>query len=308
MKASKGKGGKKTPKKNKKPTVVGKKPTTSKKPKQKRKRNRYNAVMSAVSKYCKDTYGIPCPRDEMNRVYNDLKSRHTAEEWSKDYKVINDVIQRLDYYIRYKDADSDAPMPSFNRSVDWFNIIDKLMREDGLYFKEDDTIVLRMGDLDLGDYEVKHKDLDELYYHELYNKLRSREYEITSKTGKGSPVSSFVFNEGASDVGSRKYVFDIDIGHDLTKDERSWSETFTQGQSIPMPESPESILSGSPMPSVGGNGDELKVLQLKKDLAELRHKDIDNLNKMLEMTIITKGQYKAEYDKIMSKYGKGGQV
>ena len=313
MKDSKGKKGKSTTKKKVKPVKLRKKATTTKSKGLKRKRNRYNAVMSAVSKYCRDTYGVPCPRDEMNRVYKDLKSRHTAEEWSQDYKVINDVIQRLDYFLRYKDADIDAPMPSFNRSVDWFNLIDKLMREDGLYFNEDDTIVLRMDELGLGTYETAHKDLDELYYHELYNKLRSREYEPTSKTGIGSPVSAFVYDNDSSDVGARRYVFDIAIGHGLEGNEADWSEDFTQGQSISTPMSPEASLdaelSGSGVRSSDSQmGDEVKLLQLKKDLAELRQKDVANLNKMMELTIITKDQYKTEYDKIMSKYGQGGQV
>lgn len=296
MASNKKKKGKSTPKKSKKALKVRKKVSTTKSTGKKRRKNRYNAIRSAVSRYCKDTYGVPCPDKELNKIYNELKGRYSAKEWTKDYKVVNEIIDKIDYYLRNKDVGEDAPFPDFSRSIDWFTLIDKLIREDGLYFQPDDTIVLRTGDMDLGNYEVEHQNLDELYYEELYNKLRSREYEMTRLTGKGSPVSSFEFNPDDSDVSGRRFVFDMDMGHGLAEEDLDWSEDFKKGEAIPRPKAPKDVLE-----SKGSASEQLELSRNRKE-------ELERIDKMLEMTIITKKEYKKYFDEIMKRYGKGGKV
>ena len=127
MASNKKKKGKSTPKKSKKALKVRKKVSTTKSTGKKRRKNRYNAIRSAVSRYCKDTYGVPCPDKELNKIYNELKGRYSAKEWTKDYKVVNEIIDKIDYYLRNKDVGEDAPFPDFSRSIDWFTLIDKLI-------------------------------------------------------------------------------------------------------------------------------------------------------------------------------------
>ena len=271
--------GKNTPKK-------GKNPTNQKK-KTKGRVNRYIAIRSAVSKYCREQYNKPCPEKEMNRIYWELKDRY-------DDVPVGKVLAEMDVLIGQKDRDE---LPAEMVFVQWYNMGNLLFRADGLFFKSDDDIELDLSAMGMDTFKGKYAEMSQIYRNDIYPTLRIRTYEAEDNDGwSASPQPTFIFNEELSDVKNRKFVWTMEQTY-ITQEEMDNYEWRDGDGSAP-----------KRIPQKGIKSDEVRLAELRKEINAQRESALNRIDKMLEMGVINNKEYKAYYDDIMKKYNRGGVV
>jgi len=271
--------GKNTPKK-------GKNPANQKK-KTKGRVNRYIAIRSAVSKYCREQYNKPCPEKEMNRIYWELKDRY-------DDVPVGKVLAEMDVLIGQKDRDE---LPAEMVFVQWYNMGNLLFRADGLFFKSDDDIELDLSAMGMDTFKGKYAEMSEIYRNDIYPTLRIRTYEAEDNDGwSASPQPTFIFNEELSDVKNRKFVWTMEQTY-ITQEEMDNYEWRDGDGSAP-----------KRIPQKGIKSDEVRLAELRKEINAQRESALNRIDKMLEMGVINNKEYKAYYDDIMKKYNRGGVV
>jgi len=271
--------GKNTPKK-------GKNPANQKK-KTKGRVNRYIAIRSAVSKYCREQYNKPCPEKEMNRIYWELKDRY-------DDVPVGKVLAEMDVLIGQKDRDE---LPAEMVFVQWYNMGNLLFRADGLFFKSDDDIELDLSAMGMDTFKGKYAEMSQIYRNDIYPTLRIRTYEAEDNDGwSASPQPTFIFNEELSDVKNRKFVWTMEQTY-ITQEEMDNYEWRDGDGSAP-----------KMIPQKGIKSDEVRLAELRKEINAQRESALNRIDKMLEMGVINNKEYKAYYDDIMKKYNRGGVV
>ena len=97
----------------------------------------------------------------------------------------------------------------------WFDVVDRLKGNDGLYFRDEDMIVLDFSSVsdDLGVMKTPYSSLEEFYTDDLYPLVQEYFEDVYNQTGiKVSPPPTFVLNEEQTDYEKRifRYEFDID--------------------------------------------------------------------------------------------------
>ena len=278
---------KKTAKANTKP--LKRKPAKRKsKAKGKRKVNRYIAIRSATSKYCKENYGKACPEKEMNRIYWELKARYGDVP-------LKSVLDEMDVILGNKDRDS---LPDDLILFSWFHIEYLLFRADGLFFSADDDITLDLSNMGMGVFEGKYGEMPLIYRDEIYPTLRGRTYEAESNGWSASPLPTFNYNSKASSVKNRKFVWGMEQTYLDQKELDGYAWQDNGQRSSPM----------KTIPQAGVSSDAVRLAELQKDINAQREDAFNRVDRMLDMGVITKEQYKGYYDDIMSKYAKGGIV
>lgn len=271
--------GKNTPKK-------GKNPANQKK-KTKGRVNRYIAIRSAVSKYCREQYNKPCPEKEMNRIYWELKDRY-------DDVPVGKVLAEMDVLIGQKDRDE---LPAEMVFVQWYNMGNLLFRADGLFFKSDDDIELDLSAMGMDTFKGKYAEMSQIYRNDIYPTLRIRTYEAEDNEGwSASPQPTFIFNEELSDVKNRKFVWTMEQTY-ITQEEMDNYEWRDGDGSAP-----------KRIPQKGVKSDEVRLAELRKEINAQRESALNRIDKMLEMGVINNKEYKSYYDDIMAKYNRGGVV
>ena len=274
----------KTPKGNNTPKK-GKKPANQKK-KTKGRVNRYIAIRSAVSKYCREQYNKPCPEKEMNRIYWELKDRY-------DDVPVGKVLAEMDVLIGQKDRDE---LPAEMVFVQWYNMANLLFRADGLFFKSDDDIELDLSAMGMGTFKGKYGEMNTLYRDKVYPTLRMRTYEAEDNGWSASPQPTFLFDNEKSDVKNRNFVWTIEQSYipQDDMDDYVWRDGVGG--------------AAKRIPQKGVKSDEVRLTELKKEINAQRESALNRIDKMLEMGVITKAEYKKYYDDVMEKYNRGGVV
>ena len=175
-----------------------------------KKQNSYHIIQSAISNYCKEKYGKSCSKKEMSEIYQALKSRY------KDSKGVqinpNEIAKEIDKRLAYYDV---TKVPKVLKDFLWFDVVDRLKGNDGLYFRDEDMIVLDFSSVsdDLGVMKTPYSSLEEFYTDDLYPLVQEYFEDVYNQTGiKVSPPPTFVLNEEQTDYEKRifRYEFDID--------------------------------------------------------------------------------------------------
>ena len=175
-----------------------------------KKQNSYHIIQSAISNYCKEKYGKSCSKKEMSEIYQALKSRY------KDSKGVqinpNEIAKEIDKRLAYYDV---TKVPKVLKDFLWFDIVDRLKGNDGLYFRDEDMIVLDFSSVsdDLGVMKTPYSSLEEFYTDDLYPLVQEYFEDVYNQTGiKVSPPPTFVLSEDKTDYEKRifRYEFDID--------------------------------------------------------------------------------------------------
>lgn len=270
--------GKNTPKKRKK--------SANQKKLGKNRVNRYIAIRSAVSKYCREQYNKPCPEKEMNRIYWELKSRY-------DDVPVGKVLAEIDILIGQKDRNE---LPAELGFVQWYNMSNLLFRADGLFFRSDDDIELDLSAMGMGKFSGKYAEMSDIYRNEIYPTLRMRTYEAEDNGWSASPQPTFLFNEELSDVKNRKFVWELEQSYIPQEEMDDYDWRDGKGGSM------------KKVPQKGVKSDEVRLAELRKEINAQRESALNRIDKMLEMGVITKKEYKSYYDDIMEKYNRGGVV
>ena len=250
-----------------------------------RKTNRYLQIRSAVSKYCKDTYGKPCPQKEMTRIYREMKDRYKEIP-------IDKVLDEIDFILGNKDRDK---LPDALVTFDWFDLESALLRGDGLFFKSDDDIELDLSSMDLGVFNMKHGELALVYRDEIYGNLRNRTYEAEEVTGIGSPVPKFILDSDAlgGKGKNRKFVWRLQDSYGL--ENYDWgSRKFEprKGRTIPQK----------------GVDKEVRLKEAQVKINSQREAALNRIDMLLEKGVINNKQYLEKYDEVMKKYESGGII
>jgi len=277
--ARKGKKGSGTPRKPKKPL--------KRKKKGKRKVNRYIAIRSAVSKYCREQYSKPCPEKEMNRIYWELKNRYGDVP-------IGRVLTEMDVILGNKDRDE---LPAELIWMQWYNLSHLLFRADGLYFRADDDIVLDLTAMGMDRFEGKYGEMGLIYRDKIYPTLRMRTYEAENNGWAASPQPAFGFNIDKSDVKGRKFVWEIEQTYIPQEelDNYQWRDSMATAATRKIPQK-------------GVSSDAVRLAELRKEINAQREDALTRIDRMIDMGVITKAEYKKYYDDIMEKYNRGGVV
>ena len=267
------------------------KPSKARKSKKKganSKVNRYIAIRSATSKYCRENYGKSCPEKEMNRIYWELKARYGEVP-------ISSVLDEMDVILGNKDRDA---LPDDLILFSWFHIEYLLFRADGLFFRADD-IVLDLSNMGMGLFEGKYGEMPLIYRDEIYPTLRGRTYEAEANGWSASPLPTFNYNAKASNIKKRKFVWGIEQTYLDQKDLDTyvWQDN---GQ--------RSTITPQAIPQKGVAADAVRLAELQKDINAQREDALNRVERMLDMGVITKAEFKKYYDDIMQKYAKGGVV
>jgi len=194
-----------------------------------RKQSSYDILQSAVSQYCKDRYARlmasnelsaeqkkkirkTCTKAEIKEIYNSLKGRFLKDAKgikgrSKDVISPSEIASKIDSILGYYGA-SDIPL-QLREPIEWYYIIDYLLNNDGLFFKDDDIMIFNCStlDLSLGQYEVFYKDVDTELGDTMYVDLR--QFIDENPEYDNSPIPEFVLNEEMSDIENRTFVWDL---------------------------------------------------------------------------------------------------
>jgi hypothetical protein len=194
-----------------------------------RKKSSYDIIQSAISKYCKERYARlmasnelsaeekkkirkTCTKEEIKEIYNSLKGRFLKD--TKDVKGRNkdkispsEIASKIDSILGYYGA-NDIPL-QLREPIEWYYIIDYLLNNDGLFFKESDILIFNCStlDLSLGQYEVFYKDVDIELGDTMYVDLR--QFIDENPEYDNSPIPEFVLNEEMSDIENRTFVWDL---------------------------------------------------------------------------------------------------
>lgn len=276
----------KRPKKAIKKKVTKRKASKKKKSGKPRKLNRYMAIRSAVSKYCRETYGKPCPNKEMNRIYWELKARY-------DDVPIEKVLDEIDFLLSEKDSEG---LPTDATKFDWFNLDTLLFRSDGLYFHSGDRIVLDMRSMGLGIVEGLYGNMPLIWLNDIYPTLRGRTYEAEANGWSASPLPAFIFDKEASDVKGRKYVWRLGqsyVEQDYL-DAYVWQDNATgSSRGVPQADVPR---------------DAVRLEELKTENAKLRAAELLGLKEMYNDKVFTREEYAAMVKEVYGKFAKGGVV
>lgn len=190
----------------KKPRVVKRKA----KRQEPKKRNSYHIIQSAISNYCKEKYGKSCSKKEMSEIYQALKSRFANNNGEQINP--NEIAREIDKRLAYYDVNK---VPKVLKDFLWFDIVDRLKGNDGLYFRDEDMIVLDFSSVseDLGVMKTPYSSLEEFYTDDLYPLVQEYFEDVYNQTGiKVSPPPTFVLNDEKTDYEKRifRYEFDID--------------------------------------------------------------------------------------------------
>jgi len=175
-----------------------------------KKQNSYHIIQSAISNYCKEKYGKSCSKKEMSEIYQALKSRYKDSKGNQINP--NEIAKEIDKRLAYYDG---TKVPKVLKDFLWFDIVDRLKGNDGLYFRDEDMIVLDFSSVsdDLGVMRTPYSSLDEFYTDDLYPLVQEYFEDVYNQTGiKVSPPPTFVLNEEQTDYEKRifRYEFDID--------------------------------------------------------------------------------------------------
>jgi hypothetical protein len=263
-----------------------KKPTKKKKGK-KRAPNNYFQIRSAVSKYCKEKFGKPCPEKEMRRIYYDVKRRFFPNT------PISEVLSDVNAILSNKDGDK---VPANVLAFPWYDIEDTLVRGDGLFFRADDSITLDLSVLDMGVIETTFGELPMVYRDEIYPTLRNRTYEIEARNLAPSPMPEFTYNSKASNIEERKFVWGLKADFNRPKG------FVFEGTYTARPQGMRSI------PQKGVKSDAVLLEELKNKNAELRAKELSNLKQLYDDKIITREEYAQLVKGVYDKFSLGGVV
>ena len=194
-----------------------------------RKKSSYDIIQSAISKYCKERYSRlmasnelsaeekkkirkTCTKEEIKEIYNSLKGRFLKDAKgikgrSKDVISPSEIASKIDSILGYYGA-IDIPL-QLREPIEWYYIIDYLLNNDGLFFKENDILIFNCStlDLSLGQYEVFYKDVDTELGDTMYVDLR--QFIDENPEYDNSPIPEFVLNEEMSDIENRTFVWDL---------------------------------------------------------------------------------------------------
>ena len=274
------------------------KPLKKKKPSKKkkgkiRKPNSYFAIRSAVSKYCREKYGKPCPEKEMRRIYYDVKRRYFPET------PLSEILVEIDSILSNKDSNS---VPPNTLSFPWYEIENQIFRGDGLFFRADDTIILDLSLVDMGIFETAFAELP-VIFREVYPTFRRRTYEIEAQGFAASPMPEFLYNEEASNIEERKFEWDL-VGNFTIPIDFTFTDTYTSA-----PKMRRSI------PQKGVKADEIRLKELEVESLKAqvernkqKQEEFDRIERMFSMGVITKEQFKDYYDDINKKFNVGGEL
>ena len=257
--------GKPTPK-PKKASKRGKKVVSKK-----RRPNRYNAIRSATSKYCKEKYNSRCPNTKLNAIYRELKKKY-------DKVPLEKVLEKVDTYIDNIER-SVAPeiVTADDAGLEWFYMEDLVSNKNLKYFKPKDKLTFDLGLVDEGKFTTTYKNFPKFYRDKLYPILNQK------KSIRVSPVPVFKLNTAKTDPSSREFVWDL---------EGNLAEEDTIKPKVIKQRGVESDLSPKE----------------KLEASRLREKALDRLDKRFDAGIFTKEEYKKKYEEIMNKYNKGGTI
>jgi len=175
-----------------------------------KKQNSYHIIQSAISNYCKEKYGKSCSKKEMSEIYQALKSRYKDSKGNQINP--NEIAKEIDKRLAYYDV---TKVPKVLKDFLWFDIVDRLKGNDGLYFRDEDMIVLDFSGIsdDLGVMRTPYSSLEEFYTDDLYPLVQEYFEDVYNQTGiKVSPPPTFVLNDEQTDYEKRifRYEFDID--------------------------------------------------------------------------------------------------
>jgi hypothetical protein len=103
---------------------------------------------------------------------------------------------------------SDIPL-QLREPIEWYYIIDYLLNNDGLFFKENDILIFNCAtlELSLGQYEVFYKEVDVDLVDTMYVDLR--QFIDENPEYDNSPIPEFVLNEELSDIENRTFIWDL---------------------------------------------------------------------------------------------------
>ena len=107
---------------------------------------------------------------------------------------------------------------------------------------------------------------------------------------------TFLFNEELSDVKNRKFVWELEQSYIPQEEMDDYDWRDGKGGSM------------KKVPQKGVKSDEVRLAELRKEINAQRESALNRIDKMLEMGVITKKEYKSYYDDIMEKYNRGGVV
>ena len=194
-----------------------------------RKKSSYDIIQSAISKYCKERYNRlmasnelsaeekkkirkTCTKEEIKEIYNSLKGRFLKDTKgikgrSKNVISPSEIASKIDSILGYYGA-IDIPL-QLREPIQWYFIIDYLLNNDGLFFKENDILIFNCStlDLSLGQYEVFYKDVDTELSDTMYVDLR--QFIDENPEYDDSPIPEFVLNEELSDIENRTFIWDL---------------------------------------------------------------------------------------------------
>ena len=309
MTKKKGTKGKRVPPKTKKassklksaskPKKAIKTKSTKKKISKPRKVNRYIAIRSATSEYCREVYGKPCPNAEMNRIYWELKARYSEVP-------IGEVLKGMDKFLGHKD---DSKVPEEVLAFPWFSLESLMYRGDGLFFKSEDTIIMDFSSLGMGVLETTYGNLPWEFRDNYYTALRSRSHEAMDNptfAGGSDVIPYLIYDNSKSNVEGRIFYWGLSQGfatQDVV-DAHTWVDApIEHGR-----EAKTATIEQNPVSSEAIRMKELEVQtnELRVKANSQREEALKRIDKMIDMGVITKEQYKGYYDDIMDKYARGG--
>ena len=275
---------------------VSKTKVKSTKPK---KVNRYIAIRSATSKYCREMYGKPCPNAEMNRIYWELKARY-------DEVPIGEVLKGMDRFLGHKDSHT---VPEEVLAFPWFSLESLMYRGDGLFFHSDDTIIMDFSALGMGVLNTSYGNLPWEFRDNFYTALRMRSHEASDNplfVGGSDSIPYLIFDKSKSNVDGRVFFWGLSQGFATQEviDSHTWVDA-------PIEYSREPKTATIAQNAVSSDAIRMKELEVQTNELRVkanaqREEALKRIDRMIEMGVITKEQYKGYYDDIMEKYARGG--
>jgi hypothetical protein len=261
----------------------GKRPL--KQPKKTRKPNRYNAIRSASSKYCKKKYGKSCTNAELNEIYREIK---------KDKRFTNvpldEVIKKLDLLLGKRDQ---TKMPSDLDGFMWWDTDQFITYLNKFFFKKDDKLIFDLSEIGMKPVKTTYKDFPSDYRTKMYSGLRNRTNFVEDELGETLyPVMESTTTP--KDAKNRKFSWKLNLGVDP-----STLDFSKFGKKLPKTAPKRRII-----PQKGVKTQEKRQ---PTPLAD-KNKRIELVLKELELGLLTKKEAKEKIKKIDDMYNTGGNV
>ena len=288
------------------------KKTTNKVVIKRRKPNSYNVIRSSVSKYCKEN-GARCSRNELDAIYYEIKRQYLSGKESQNL-TLNEITREVDRILGFKDMDN---LPVEMYDFDWFNLDYEITRNNGLFFKDDDTMMFDLSEISLGVIKTPFTKLSYVWNSQMYPSIRSYLSDMGGIVRENSIIPKFYYVKEKSNSRKRvwywKLVIDSTVSVRDIMDKKAREGSEISNKHLKKTEKEIEIEFDKPIhideKEVRASGKlidaEIELNKLRRDIDIQRNEALKMLRKDYDDKIFTVEEYKKERNLIISQYYKG---